>query len=316
MTYLLVALLAIVIVMLAYLVRASRAIGTKLTAIKSAEIKQLQEIKSLSVENKQRIKRLKQLSTLPLVIKNGSSLDFVVSLTSHGARFSTLAHVLNGLRSQVLQPQSIQLNIASNEMDLLPVEVKALEKDGFIRINSCSDLGPAKKLIPILQSKLKLPVIVIDDDLDFDPELFLHLVVTHNLYPSAIIASRVHQLVRNENGQVESFSNWKKQYSDSEGPQADLMPTSGSGTLFPAGAFHADVTDEAQYLALAKNTDDLWWYFQARRAGTLVRRIDGFSDLNFVGETQAVGLWKNGNKEKNEANLAALLKEYGDPLTI
>lgn len=61
MTYFLVALLAIVIVMLAYLVRASRTIGTKLTAIKSAEIKQLQEIKSLSVENKQRIKKVKAI---------------------------------------------------------------------------------------------------------------------------------------------------------------------------------------------------------------------------------------------------------------
>ncbi|CAB4683833.1 unannotated protein [freshwater metagenome] len=316
MTYLLAALLVIVIAMLGYLVRASRTLGTKLTAIKSSQIKQLEELKSLSAEHNRRMKKLSQLSSLPVVVKNSGSLDFVVSLTSHGARFSTLAHVLNRLRNQVLQPQSIQLNIASNEMDSLPAEVKALEKDGFITIHSCNDLGPAKKLIPILQSNPKLPVIVIDDDLDFDPELFLHLVVTHNLYPCAIIASRVHQLVRNENGQVESFSNWKKQYSDSEGPQADLMPTSGSGTLFPPGAFHADVTDEAQYLALAKNTDDLWWYFQARRAGTLVRRIDGFSDLNFVGETQAVGLWKNGNKEKNEANLAALLKKYGDPLTI
>jgi len=316
MTYLLAALLVIVIALLAYLVRASRTIGTKLSAVNSSQAKRRQEMKILMEDQERSLKRLNQLSTLPLLVKETGSLDFIVSLTSHGPRFSTLAHVLNGLRNQIAKPQSIQLNIAAHEIDSLPAEVKALTHDGFITINSCTDIGPAKKLIPTLKSNPSLPIIVIDDDLDFDPELFLHLIVAHNLYPSAIIASRVHQVVKNLNGEIESFSNWNKQCSDSEGPQSDLMPTSGAGTLFPAGAFHSEVTNEAQYLSLANNTDDLWWYFQARRVGTLVRRIEGFTDLNFVGETQEVGLWNNGNKEKNEINLMALLKEYGNPINF
>jgi hypothetical protein len=60
----------------------------------------------------------------------------------------------------------------------------------------------------------------------------------------------------------------------------------------------------------------LWWYFQARRKGTLVRRLSGLDHLNFIDSTQDVGLWKNGNQDRNEVNLSALLAQYGNPINF
>jgi len=161
-----------------------------------------------------------------------------------------------------------------------------------------------------------MPIIVIDDDLIYKTDLFLQLMIAHHLNPTAIISARVHRLTQNENQDVNEFQHWDKQFESSPGLHADLLPTSGAGTLFPIGSLHADASDGKLYEEYARNTDDLWWYFQARRIGTLVMRIDGFGALDFVAATQEVGLWANGNQERNEVNLKLLLSKYGNPILM
>lgn len=300
--------------LLLLVVRSLRIIGSKVSVLQSQQSKSAKEIGRQISNQRQTLMRITQLQALPLVSAEPRDWKFVVSLTSHAPRFHALPEVLEGLKSQVLQPQSILLNIALDDIAALPEKVKVLDQEGFIQIVSTDDLGPAKKLIPTLQSHKEIPIITIDDDLEFDSELCLHLMVQHYLFPQAIIASRVHQITFNSNGEVNRFENWNKQYVDSEGPAADLMPTSGAGTLYPPQALHPDATDADLYSQLSDFTDDLWWYFQGRRNGTLVRRISGFSDLNFIESTQEVGLWKNGNLERNESNLQKLLARYGNPL--
>ena len=171
-------------------------------------------------------------------------------------------------------------------------------------------------MIPALKTQGLFPIITIDDDLYFENDLFLHLMINHYLYPGAIIAARVHQLAVNDSKDVLPFSQWHKHYDLGEGPSKDLMPTSGAGTLFPPKAMHDDASNAALYTELSHNTDDLWWYFQARRKGTLVRRLSGLDHLNFIDSTQDVGLWKNGNQDRNEVNLSALLAQYGNPINF
>jgi hypothetical protein len=47
-----------------------------------------------------------------------------------------------------------------------------------------------------------------------------------------------------------------------------------------------------------------------------VRRLSGLDHLNFIDATQEVGLWKNGNQDRNEVNLKALLAKYGNPINL
>ena len=316
MTFLIMAASLAVLALLLYIIRSLRVIGSKLSALQSQQKKNFKEFERQVRIQQQEIKKMALMNYLPFIEKNKESWKFVVSITSHSPRFDSLAEVLEGLKLQVLQPQTILLNIAHDEIAKLPRQVHELASSGLVTIVATEDLGPAKKLIPTLGSHKDLPIIVIDDDLAFDPELFLHLMVQHYLYPHAIIASRVHQVTTNDKGEVNSFEQWNKQYVDSDGPATNLMPTSGAGTLFPAGSLHADAADANQYRELSNYTDDLWWYFQARRNGTLIRRISGFSDLNFLEDTQEAGLWKNGNQDRNEANLLNLLQKYGNPLHL
>ena len=307
---------ALSVLLLAYLVRGSRQLGTKLSKLESSNNKGFKSIEKMLIAQEALAKRNSQLLYLMQVQRKELDWKFEVSVTSHPARFNALALSLKALKSQILQPQSINVFIAETDIAVLPDSIKELEKSGFIKISPCEDLGSGKKLIPALKVQSNLPIITIDDDLYFENDLFLHLMINHYLYPDAIIAARVHQLAVNDSKDVLPFSAWHKHYDLSEGPSNDLMPTSGAGTLFPPKAMHEDASNAALYTELSHNTDDLWWYFQARRKGTLVRRLSGLDHLNFIDSTQDDGLWKNGNQDRNEVNLKALLAQYGNPINL
>jgi hypothetical protein len=236
--------------------------------------------------------------------------EHVISLTSHPARFNTLSQSLNSLLAQRLIAKNIYLNIAQEDLGKLPDSVKDLASSGLIKINTCENLGPGKKLIPTLKLEKSLPIIVVDDDLIFETDLTLKLMIAHHLSPGNIIASRVHKIIHTPEGKISAYINWQKNYSLSDGPSVDLFATSGAGTLYKAEFFHSDVTDEKTYKELAFHTDDLWWFIQSKRVGIKTKRLLGQSILNFIDGTQDDGLWNSGNKERNDLNLKALIERY------
>lgn len=309
---LLVSLLLIIVLASFYSVRSLRAIGRKISEAqrenRSSDKKiltQLQEINGTL--------QLVNLLTLNSG-SNASSRDwsYVLSFTSHPQRFAALPKLLPSIAAQMLQPIEIHFNVAEDEISQLSPEVRReLERAG-ITIFEVANLGPGKKLIPTL-NRTNLPVICIDDDLILDPDLTLQIMIQHHLYPESIIASRTHRVTLENTGLPKTFEQWEKQWADGSGPAPELFATSGAGTLFTRGHLHPDALDEKLYRELAFHTDDLWWYFQARRIGVNVRRIPGARPLNFIPETQEVGLWRTGNKERNELNLMRLLDKYGKP---
>lgn len=245
-------------------------------------------------------------------ISSFESSEFIFSLTSIPSRFSHLIQVVDSLLNQVMPAKEIHLNLAQSDTSILPETIRSYLESNGVSIFAFDDLGPAKKLIPTLQ-RTEMPVICVDDDLIYKPTLTYHLMFQHKEYPNNVIASRTHQITKDKNGQINPYAKWKKQYSETDGPSPDLFATSGAGTLFKKEFFHKDVFDMKLYKELAFYCDDLWWYFQAIRNGIDVRRIPGGWPLDFIPGTQEQGLWRTGNKERNEIILQNLLKRYGKP---
>jgi hypothetical protein len=237
---------------------------------------------------------------------------FLISLTSVPNRFETLGIVVESLSRQELPANEIHLNLAHQDFNDLPSSIRAKLEQSGVKIFSVDDWGPAKKLIPTLQ-RSELPVICVDDDLVYEPTLTKHLLIQAQLFPENVIASRTHKITKKRDGQIAAYSDWRKQYSKTNGPAPDLFATSGAGTLFKRDIFHKDVFDFNLYRELAFYCDDLWWYFQTIRNGVAVRRVPGAWPLNFIPGTQEQGLWRTGNKERNEIILQNLLKKYGKP---
>jgi hypothetical protein len=307
-------LVAITIATSIYTVRSLRTIGSKVTEVLAKERALEKKIAaSQKVLHQDFGATLAKMNLLNLQIPGISEKDFnfILSLTSHPARFDALALALPELKRQILQPTEIIVNIASADVNQLPQSIRDLAATGYIVINECADLGPGKKLIPTVKLYPGVPIIVLDDDLILTPDLTLQLMLEHQLYPDSIIASRVHRVTYAQDGSLEPFSAWEKGSDSLLGPSFDLMATSGAGTLFPAGSLHPEAFDEARYTELAFHTDDLWWYFQGRRNGTQVRRLPGYRALEFIPETQDVGLWRTGNKDRNDVNFKKLVDEIG-----
>ncbi len=244
------------------------------------------------------------------------SSHYIASLTSHPPRFHALPIALDSLAKQILQPQEVLLNIAHSDAQALPIEVTSRIARGEVRLNLCDDLGPAKKLIPAISEFPTTPIIVVDDDLVLEPDLTLKIMVQHALYPNSIIASRSHRITVDSDGNINPYDQWSKQWAIDNGPSADIFATAGAGTLFPPHAMHTDSLDENLYKELCFYTDDIWWYFHARRVGTNVRRVLGNRGLEFIEETQDEGLWRTGNKTRNDENFEKMQNRYGNPLSF
>jgi hypothetical protein len=304
-TSLLLVILVLQVFAVYYLIRTARNLGSKATKNHKVMMENISQIRSATsgiLLNQLLIPDSKEFKAV--------NWEHVISLTSHPARFNTLSQALNSLLAQRLIAKNIYLNIAHEDLGKLPDSVKDLASSGLIKINTCENLGPGKKLIPTLKLERSLPIIVVDDDLIFETDLTLKLMIAHHLSPGTIIASRVHKIIHTPEGKTSAYINWQKNYSLSDGPSIDLLATSGAGTLYKAEFFHNDVTDEKAYTELAFHTDDLWWFIQSKRIGTKTKRLPGQSILNYVDGTQETGLWNNGNKERNDINLKALIEKY------
>lgn len=304
-TSLLLIILALQVFAVYYLIRTARNLGSKATRNHKVVMENLSQIRAATGEI-----LLNQLLIPDSKEFRAVNWEHVVSLTSHPERFDTLSQTLNSLLAQRLIAKKIYLNIAQDDISKLPAYVNDFASSGLININACENLGPGKKLIPTLKLEKALPIIVVDDDLIFDTDLTLKLMIVHHLSPGTIIASRVHKITHTPEGEISAYCKWQKNYSLSTGPSMDLFATSGAGTLYKADFFHVDVTDEKTYSELAFYTDDLWWFIQSKRVGTKTKRLPGQSVLNYIDGTQEIGLWNNGNKERNDVNLRALMKRY------
>jgi hypothetical protein len=177
-TTLLLAILALQIFAFYYLVRTARNLGSKATRNHKEVIANLNQIKSATggiLLNQLLVPTDKDFRSV--------NWEHVISLTSHPARFNTLAKSIDSLLSQRLIAKKIYLNIAESDINNLPQAVRDLESGGHIKINTCTDLGPGKKLIPTLRIEKSLPIIVVDDDLFFETDMTLKLMIQHHLTP-------------------------------------------------------------------------------------------------------------------------------------
>ena len=295
-----------------YSVRSLRIVSNKISQLHAA-LKRNEKETSKQIQDL--IGNVQSLATLTLypTKRDRSKLKYVLSFTSYPARFSALEELIPSISNQILTPAEIHLNIAKNDLSQMSKELRTSLRKAGIKVFEVNDIGPRKKLIPTL-SRTNLPIICIDDYLVLPPDLTLQLMSLHQRYPNDIIASRTHRVTVDTQGSPKKFGDWQLEFDTNSNPEPRLLATSGAGTLFPKGSLHPDVSNEQVYRELAFHTDDLWWYFQARRQGTNVRRIPGRRSLAFIEGSQELGLWSTGNQERNDQNFAKVLAKYGNPL--
>ena len=122
--------------------------------------------------------------------ENPARSRVIISLTTIPSRIGLIGNTLKSLMRQSRAPASIVLNVPRwSRRERCSYEVPAeLERLNAVEITGCDDWGPATKLIPtILNSEISQPIIVVDDDRIYPPNLVADLEDASHLHPGVAL---------------------------------------------------------------------------------------------------------------------------------
>ena len=259
----------------------------------------------------------------PLLLRNRRHADrrgphglpgqLVVSLASYPPRFPHLRYTLGCLLCQTLAPDRLILWVPTGTAAQLPGRVRRLARRG-LEIRETTALGPHTKLVPALAAFPDAFIVTADDDVFYPADWLEGLVFSHDAAAPAILCRRAHRLHLGD-GTIAPFGSWDRDVQDAGAarPSVDLIPTGVGGVLYPPRSLHADVLDTALLGRLCPTTDDFWFWWQARRAGTPHRKIgERFAYVDWPG-SQLESLHAANLAGGYDAQLAALAAHYGLP---
>ena len=231
-----------------------------------------------------------------------------VSLTSHAARFRTLALTLKSLLLQTVRPEAIFLWIGDRDVSALPDEVRALEAFG-LSIRACEDHGPHTKYVHALREFPQARVAICDDDNYYRPAWLAELVAADR--PGEIPCLRIHRITLDKRGLPERYALWQHESTLRDTSPLDF-PTGVGGALLRAERFDPRLFDMGLARVLCPSNDDLWLYATARLAGTRFRLAGSYDPLIEWRSSQRVALWwTNVAGRANDRHMAALIAHFG-----
>ena len=238
--------------------------------------------------------------------------ELIVSLTSYPARFSTLPLTLGCLLDQTVWPDRVVLWIAHEDAAALTPEILALEQRG-LEIRRCEDLRSFKKLVPALRAFPDAFIVTADDDISY-PRGWLRALVDA-AEDGVIPCHRVHRIRRHADGTFCPYAEWERDVQDARArePSRDIIATSGAGALYAPGSLASIVTDRSKFSKLSPDSDDLWFHWCARMAGTLHKKVGGKVLLTPWDGKQISSLWDSNERGGNDAAVVALQREFRYP---
>jgi hypothetical protein len=235
--------------------------------------------------------------------------ELIVSLTSYPRRFPILDFAIRSLLNQTVRPDRVILWLAEDDVTYLPSAVRRL---AGLEIRTCRDLRSFKKLVPALEEFPRAFIATADDDLFYRRSWLEELVDGWATDVPTIQCHRAHRIPNLIDGTLPPYRSWDWDVQDerSRKPSTDLVPTGLGGILYYPGCLHPDVTNSAQFLELCPDADDLWFYFQARRAGSSYAKVGCRFPLAYWAGSQGERLF-NSNATANDTQARLLMAAYG-----
>lgn len=289
------------------------------------KIKRLERDANLMRDNRDELmQRVSNLEKIVLMQKRGLNQEernskIIVSMTSFPARIETTGAVIEQMLYQTVKPDEVILWLSKEQFPerekQLPKRLLELRDKFGVKIGWCDgDLRAYKKFLPALKEYPEDLLIIIDDDLLYPIDLVEKLVDAHEKFPNAVIASRVHKISTDENGEVLSYKEWKKQIGDDTFEiKEDWFFTGGAGTLFPPHIFGEEILNEKIIQELCPFADDIWLNIHAAINKVSIVNIAANNKLARIASTQEVCL-QAVNLEQNDVQLKNLTSYYRDRL--
>lgn len=242
--------------------------------------------------------------------------NVIVSLTSYGRRVEkcVVYYTICSLLRQNIQPKRIILWLAENEWsdEKLPARLLRLKSKG-LEIMYYKDIRSYKKLIPTLKFYPNQDILTVDDDMMYSADTVQALVEEHKRYPKDIICLNASKPII-ENGYPSHYEKWES-YKDYKSGNL-VFPIGVGGIYYPHGSLHSDVMREDLFMQLCPLADDIWFWFNGLRAGTIKRFIlkskknYSFDDLYQYFHRGSALTHTNCQGHQNNSQFASIFEHY------
>jgi len=229
----------------------------------------------------------------------------IVSCTSFDKRVAVAHPAVATLFLQSVQADKVILWLPETQPT---PQLKKLEECYGLEIRSCEDVGPATKLIHALREFPDATIVTADDDKYYRYDWLKELLDKHAEYPDKIVCHAAGGI----DVRLRQYFDWHETKPASAIP----CPCGFAGVLYPPHTLYQDVCNTDLLKRLTYYQDDLWFWAQARLAGTDSIQVNHFdwSDIypTFSGnKAGGVCLWeRNVFQGGNQSYLQAILDYY------
>ena len=239
----------------------------------------------------------------------------IVSVTSFPARIENAWITIETIFRQRLKPDRIVLVLSEEEFAdrKLPERIERQRARGLEILWSPGNMRSFKKLLPVRERYPEAVIVVVDDDVLYEPWILPQLVAAHRRNPGAIIGHRG-RVPRLEQGRLAPYATWPM--ANRETPHDRVLLTGAGGILFPPHVLpDAELLDYETARQLCPHADDVWFWAIALKAG--VPRIC-LNDFGFISVRRQAGspslFARNRLPEGNDAQIDRTLRAFGiDP---
>ncbi|MCR5395625.1 MAG: hypothetical protein K6E86_09545 [Bacteroidales bacterium] len=246
--------------------------------------------------------------------------NVVVSLTSYGRRVSNsvVYYTLVSILRQDRLPDRLILWLDRDHWNdnNIPQKLKVLRDHHGVEIMFCEEIRSYKKLIPTLSLCPDDIVITVDDDIIYHRSLIRTMLERYQDHKGQIVSFQCVKPLVDNKGQIKRYRQWERSEDGSSGLL--IFPIGYNAVLYPPYSLHNDVFDKDVFQSICPYADDVWFWLQAVRQGTLHHCIVDKEILNysfdalyqFMHKGSAL-MHRNVSEQGNVKQLEACLKYFG-----
>lgn len=162
----------------------------------------------------------------------------IISLATYNLRFPTLPMVFESLLNQTMKPWKIVVNMDDVDVENITPEIqKYLDLDMFELILSPDAIRPHKKYYYTMLKYRKNPIITVDDDMIYKPDMVQSLYQSYKEHPDCISAMETVLVGFHVNGTPKLKTSWKF-HQIVEEPTHSIVAEGVGGILYPPNILH------------------------------------------------------------------------------
>jgi hypothetical protein len=237
----------------------------------------------------------------------------IVSLTTISHRINILEYVLKSLLTQSLLPDKIYVNISKGSYLLdegvaaIPSWLINLELNGIVVVNEVENIGPYRKLIPVIKYLEPEDYIVIcDDDVIYSKNWLRDLYDIAINSPSTVVCYYAKEIKRLPYLNLfRSYIYWPTFYG--KAMHNNILPVGVGGVLYRVDHFDLSKLLDKKFLLIAPFADDLWFWASCK-PNLFVHVINPDPENSFHTITSSINLFEINYSQNKRCNFAIVNK--------